>query len=267
MNYNYLPLDRKWLHFQQVKNLLDYNQQVSITFDAHERILACSEWLDNQSIESNKYLRQIEQSPVQSLTSNLVGIGDEVPIDIVKLMLMLKIKSLSYGYSGVHIETVKRLMEMYNNGVLPVIYPEGAGRGISDSALSQLALPLTGMGQVHFRGKIRKSSKVLEELDWQPVKLSSLEAYALSSGTHFISAYGMFILKKTEQLLKAADVIAALTFNACGYTIKDNDEEIDGLNNNKGGKNTASIIFKFLNSPESAAHNTGINRQPYSFDS
>src|SRR6476661_1801232 len=122
MSYNYLPLDRKTLHFQQVKNLLDYNQLVSITFDAHERILACSEWLEKHPTEINDYLGLTEESPTQLLTSDAEGLGEEVPLDIVKLMLMLKIKSLSYGYSGVQIETVKRLMEMYNNAVFPVIY-------------------------------------------------------------------------------------------------------------------------------------------------
>src|SRR5690349_2318739 len=127
MSYNYLPLDRKPINFQQVKNLLDYDQLVSITFDAHERILQCREYLDNKVNNSDQlfygintgfgFLQnvRIDKAQTEHLQHNLLkshacGLGEEVPVDIVKLMLMLKIKSLSYGYSGVHIETVKRLL-------------------------------------------------------------------------------------------------------------------------------------------------------------
>ena len=266
MSYNYLPLDRKTLHFQQVKNLLDYNQLVSITFDAHERILACSEWVDEHSLESNPYLGLSDQPLAMLLTDNVEGLGEEVPQDIVKLMLMLKIKSLSCGYAGVQIETVKRLMEMYNNGVLPVVYTNPLKSDTSDSALIQLALPLVGRGQVHYGGKIRKSSEVLKEVGWQPITISSLEAHALSSGTQFMTAYGMFILKKTEQLLKAADIIAALSFIACNYTIEPNNELTDGFSN-IGGSNTAVIMSKFLSTSEPANHKSNLNQQPYSFNS
>ncbi len=143
MSYNYLPLDSKWLHFEQVKNLLKFQQLVSITFDAHEKILKCRKYLDNKLSGSDElfygintgfgYLQnvgidrsQIEQLQYNLLTSHACGIGDKVPIEIVKLMLMLKIKSLTYGNSGVQIDTVKRLMDMYNNDVIPVIYTQGS---------------------------------------------------------------------------------------------------------------------------------------------
>jgi histidine ammonia-lyase len=118
MSYNYLPLDREWLNFQQVKNLLDYDQPVSITSDAHERIIACREYLDKKLNNSEELLygintgfgylqnvkignNEIEQLQYNLLKSHACGLGEEVPPDIIKLMLMLKIKSLSYGHSGV----------------------------------------------------------------------------------------------------------------------------------------------------------------------
>ena len=111
MSYNYLPLDRNWLHFEQVKHLLDFNQQVSITFDAHERIVACRDYLDSKMKDGQGlyygintgfgFLQnvQIDASSIEQLQYNLLvshacGLGEEVPADIVKLMLMLKIKSL-----------------------------------------------------------------------------------------------------------------------------------------------------------------------------
>ncbi|MBP7990713.1 MAG: aromatic amino acid lyase, partial [Sediminibacterium sp.] len=134
MSYNYLPLDQKWLHFSQVKNLLTHDQDVSITFDAHDQIIKCREFLDQKMAQKDKnyygintgfgFLQnitiddsQIEQLQYNLIVSHACGLGEQVPEPIVKLMLMLKIKSLSYGHSGVQIDTVKRLLEMYNNRV------------------------------------------------------------------------------------------------------------------------------------------------------
>ena len=183
MSYNYLPLDRKLTNFQQIKNLLQYDQQVSITFDAHERILICREYLDKKMEESDTlyygintgfgFLQnvRIDAKQLSELQNNLLkshacGLGDEVPKDIVKLMLMLKIKSLSYGHSGVQIETVKRLMEMYNNNMLPVIYTQGSLGASGDLApLSHLSLPLIGEGQVYLKGVKMPTAAALMQLD------------------------------------------------------------------------------------------------------
>jgi len=135
MTYNYLPLDKSTLTFQQVKNLLNYKQLISVTYAAHEAILKCREYLDKKINSSDAlyygintgfgFLQnvKIEKEQLETLQKNLLlshacGLGDEVPQEIVKLMLMLKIKSLSYGFSGIGIEVVKRLMEMFNNDVL-----------------------------------------------------------------------------------------------------------------------------------------------------
>jgi len=166
MSYNYLPLDKSPLNFQQVKNLLAFDQLVSITFDAHHRITECRDYLDKKLNDADNlfygintgfgYLQnvKIDNGQLQQLQSNLIqshacGLGEEVPKDIIKLMVMLKIKSLSYGHSGVQIDTVKRLMEMYNADVFPVIYTQGSLGASGDLApLSHLSLPLIGLGEV-----------------------------------------------------------------------------------------------------------------------
>ena len=171
MSYNYLPLDDSWLGFDQVKNFLNYNQQVSITFKAHEKILKCREYLNVKLEQSNDLFygintgfgflqnvkidkTQIKKLQYNLLTSHACGLGEEVPAEIVRLMLMLKIKSLSYGYSGVQIETVKRLMDMHNNDMLPVIYTQGSLGASGDLApLSHLSLPLIGLGEVYYQHK------------------------------------------------------------------------------------------------------------------
>jgi histidine ammonia-lyase len=232
MTYNYLPLDKNFLTFQQVKNYLKYNQLVSITFAAHEDILKCRNYL-NEKIKSSDDLFygintgfgflqnvKIEKEQLQKLQSNLLlshacGLGEEVPAEIVKLMIMLKIKSLSYGYSGIGIEVVKRLMDMHNNDVLPVIYTQGSLGASGDLApLSHMSLPLIGMGEVRMDGEKMPAEKALQKLNWETIQLQSKEGLALINGTQFMSAYGMYNLLKSEKLMQWANIISAISFDA-----------------------------------------------------
>src|SRR4051812_11040001 len=132
MNDNYLHLDNNWLDFEQVKSSMHKDQKISLTPDAEDIIRRCRKYLDDKMSDSDDlfygintgfgYLQnvaidkaQIEQLQYNLLMSHACGLGEEVPKEIVKLMLMLKIKSLSYGHSGVQLQTVQRLQEMYNN--------------------------------------------------------------------------------------------------------------------------------------------------------
>src|SRR5664279_2833604 len=216
MSYNYLPLDKSELTFQQVKNFLKYDQLVSITFGAHEAILKCRQYLDEKLNNSDElfygintgfgFLQnvQIDKEQLRTLQSNLLlshacGMGEEVPVEIVKLMMMLKIKSLSYGYSGIGIEVVKRLMDMHNNNVLPVIYTQGSLGASGDLApLSHLSLPLIGLGEVYFEGKKIPAADALKKMEWEPISLQSKEGLALINGTQFMSAYGIYNLVQSD---------------------------------------------------------------------
>ena len=232
MTYNYLPLDKSTLTFQQVKNLLKYKQLISVTYAAHEAILKCREYLDKKINSSDAlyygintgfgFLQnvKIEKEQLETLQKNLLlshtcGLGEEIPDEIVKLMMMLKIKSLSYGYSGIGIEVVKRLMNMFNNDVLPVIYTQGSLGASGDLApLSHMSLPLIGQGEVRINGIKMTAEKALERFDWKPLELQSKEGLALINGTQFMSAYGIFNLINSEKLINWANVIAAISFDA-----------------------------------------------------
>ncbi len=232
MTYNYLPLDKSQLTFQQLKHLLNYKQFVSITYRAHEAILKCRAYLDEKLNSSDElfygintgfgFLQnvKIEKAQLETLQQNLLlshacGLGDEVPQEIVKLMMMLKIKSLSYGYSGIGIEVVKRLMDMYNNEVLPVIYTQGSLGASGDLApLSHMSLPLIGKGEVRINGEKMSAENALKKFDWKPIELQSKEGLALINGTQFMSAYGVYNLVGSERLLNWANMIAAISFDA-----------------------------------------------------
>lgn len=283
MSYNYLPLDSKWLNFDQVKNLLDYQQLVSITFDAHEKILVCREYLDQKMQQPNQLFygvntgfgflqnvqidaAQIEQLQYNLIVSHACGMGEEVPADIVRLMIMLKIKSLSYGNSGVQIATVIRLMDMYNNDVLPIIYTQGSLGASGDLApLSHLSLPLLGLGKVYHKGVKANAADVLAQYEWQPIHLQSKEGLALINGTQFMSAYGMYCLKKAEHLLAMADLIAALSFDAFNCIKEPLNAHIHRIRAHEGQVLTAATILAHLEGSDIASQEKKQVQDPYSF--
>ena len=283
MSYNYLPLDKQHTNFQQIKNLLAFNQLVSITFDAHFRITECRNYLDKKLTESDAlfygintgfgYLQnvKIDKTQLQQLQSNLIqshacGMGAEVPLDIVKLMVMLKIKSLSYGYSGVQIDTVKRLMDMYNADVFPVIYTQGSLGASGDLApLSHLSLPLIGMGEVWYQGEKMPSSEALKKFNWQPIELKSKEGLALINGTQFMSAYGLHNLVQADRLVKWADVIAAISLDAFDCTLEPFNEKIHSIRNHNGQVETAAKIRALLNGSALSTQQKNQVQDPYSF--
>ena len=205
------------------------------------------------------------------MQSNLVkshacGTGDEVPSEIVKIMLLLKIQSLSYGHSGVQLQTVERLVDFYNNDVLPVIYTQGSLGASGDLApLAHLSLPLLGEGEVNYEGFRQPSSKVLEKLGWQPIVLQSKEGLALLNGTQFMSAYGSYILLKAMKYSYLADVISAISLEGFDGRIEPFNELIHYIRPHKGQIVTAKRMTDLLEDSEIIAQEKQHVQDPYSF--
>ncbi|RXK58837.1 histidine ammonia-lyase [Lacibacter luteus] len=281
--YNYLPLDEQQLTFDEVKNYLHHQQFVSITFRAHHKIEKCRHYLDQKMAQSDTafygintgfgFLQnvvipddQLEQLQNNLLMSHACGMGEEVPEEIVKMMLMLKIKSLSYGYSGVQVDTVKRLMDMHNSGVLPVIYQQGSLGASGDLApLSHLSLPLIGMGEVKYQGTRIKAQEVLMKLNWQPIHLKSKEGLALINGTQFMSAYGLYCLVQAERLMQWADLIAAISFDAFDCIDQPFHEKIQAIRPHSGQIHTAQQLRNILSGSEIGQQKKQQVQDPYSF--
>lgn len=282
-DYNYLPLDDHTLGFDQVQNYLQFRQHVSITFRAHEKIETCRNYLDKKIAESDApfygintgfgFLQnviiaddQLEQLQNNLLMSHACGMGDEVPEEIVKLMLMLKIKSLSYGYSAVQIDTVKRLMDMHNNNVLPVIYQQGSLGASGDLApLSHMSLPLIGMGEVNYNGAKHHAEEVLKLKGWEAIHLKSKEGLALINGTQFMSAYGLYCLVQAERLIQWADLIAAVSFDAFDCIDQPLHEKIHTIRPHSGQIHTAQQLRNILNGSEIGKQKKQQVQDPYSF--
>ena len=282
-SYNYLPLDKSWLSFTQIKNFIDYNQLVSITWAAHDAILKCRSYLDNKMDASDDsyygintgfgYLQNVKISKDQlsDLQENLIkshacGLGEQVPQVIVRLMIMLKIKSLSYGNSGIGIPVIKRLMDMHNNDVLPVIYTQGSLGASGDLApLSHLSLPLIGLGKVVHENKIQNTSDIFPKFGWEAIKLQSKEGLALINGTQFMNAYGLYILLRLDKLIKWADLIAAISFDAFKCSPQCLNEKIHAIRRQSGQILSAANLRNIL--ADSQIQNLIQNhiQDPYSF--
>jgi len=283
MSSNNLSIDKNHTGFQQIKDILDKKFKIIISDDAGERITKCRNYLDQKMADSDAlfygintgfgFLQnvQIDKAQLTELQSNLLkshacGMGEEVPPAIVNLMLVLKLKSLSFGHSGVQLETVKRLAEMYNNEILPVVFTQGSLGASGDLApLSHLSLPLIGLGEVNFKGNRMPAAEVLKQLNWQPITLQSKEGLALINGTQFMTAYGMYNLVQADRLMKWANIIAAISFDAFDCSLDPLNENIHRVRSHEGQVNTASAMRALLNNSDLANRKKSQVQDPYSF--
>lgn len=283
MSYPHFPLDKELTDLKQLKTLLDKQPQLTITDEAVDRIDKCRLYLDHKMQHSDAlfygintgfgFLQnvQIDKAQLQELQSNLIkshacGIGEEVPASIVKLMLVFKIKSLSYGHSGVQSATVKRLIDMYNNDMLPVIYTQGSLGASGDLApLSHLSLPLIGLGQVYHQGVKMTAKEALQKLNWEPIALKSKEGLALINGTQFMSAYGIYCLVQCARLIQWSQIIAAISFDAFDCTLEPFHKNIHAIRAHQGQVETAAIMRQLLAGSDIAEKKKSQVQDPYSF--
>jgi histidine ammonia-lyase len=271
------------LQLETLQEILSQNKSVALSEEAKINIQKCREYLDKKMASHDKPIYgintgfgslcnvKISNENLSQLQENLVkshacGTGDEVPQEIVKIMLLLKIQSLSYGHSGVQLQTVERLVDFYNNDILPVIYTQGSLGASGDLApLAHLSLPLLGEGEVYYEGFRQPSSKVLEKLGWQPIILQSKEGLALLNGTQFMSAYGSYILLKAMKYSYLADVISAISLEGFDGRIEPFNELIHYVRPHKGQIVTAKRMTELLEDSEIIAQEKQHVQDPYSF--
>ena len=212
---------------------------------------------------STENLTQLQENLVMS---HACGTGEKVSKPIIRLMLLLKIQSLSYGHSGVSMDTVNRLVDFYNNDILPVIYSQGSLGASGDLApLAHMSLPLIGKGEVYYEGEILPSEEILKKFGWEPVKLQSKEGLALLNGTQFMSAHGIYALLESYKLSYWADVIGALSVDAFDCNTDPFDELVHMVRPHRGQIKTAARIRHFLEGSKIAKQHKDNVQDPYSF--
>ncbi|MDR2129910.1 MAG: histidine ammonia-lyase [Odoribacteraceae bacterium] len=220
------------LTFDTIKTILRDGHRLALSGESERLILTCKHYLDRVIAAANRPLYgittgfgslcKITISPedLSRLQANLVrshacGQGAPVHPEITRLMLLLKIHALALGKSGVQLATVQRVIDMYNEGILPVVRELGSLGASGDlSPLAHLFLPLIGEGEVTRDGVTREAAAVLRELGWAPVTLQAKEGLALLNGTQFMSAHAVSALLKSFRLIEQADIIAALSLDA-----------------------------------------------------
>jgi len=209
---------------------------------------------------------QIAELQTNLVLSHAVGIGNEIPVEIVRLMLLLKAKNMAFGHSGVRLQMVQRLIDLFNENVHPVIHKYGSLGASGDLApLAHLALPLIGEGWVNYQNKKQKAVDVLQQLNWSPIQLVSKEGIALLNGTQFMSAFGVWCVHQAHQLYQLADLTAAISIDAYGASIKPFHHSIHKVRNQTGQQTSAKAILKILEESALAATEKPQVQDPYSF--
>lgn len=271
------------LTLENIYTIQAEGSKLELSSGAEARIKKSREFLDNKLKNNSSpiygintgfgslYDKQISPEALNQLQYNLLvshacGTGEEVPQEIVKLMLLLKVQSLSYGHSGVQLETVLRLIDFFNNDIYPVVYQQGSLGASGDLApLSHMCLPLFGEGEIYHNGKKLHGSEANKILGKQNITLQAKEGLALINGTQFMSAYACYCALKAQTLTLWADTIAAVSFEAFNGNIKAFDKRIARIRPHDGHMHTSSYFLELLLDSEIVNQPDKAVQDPYSF--
>lgn len=271
------------LTYDLIEKILKDGAKLTLSESAIEKIQHCRDFLDSKTDEHTAPIygvttgfgslcnRHIDSKDLTTLQENLLkshscSVGTPIDKTVVKLMLLLKAHALSMGFSGVQVETVKRILDFYNNDILPVVYDRGSLGASGDLApLANLFLPLIGEGYVVYDGKTIKGSEVLNIFGWRPITLKSKEGLALLNGTQFMSANGIKALIDGWHLVNCFDLFGAMSLEAFDGRIEPFRDCIQQVRPHKGQIETGAIFRKILEGSEIISQEKKHVQDPYSF--
>lgn len=271
------------IDFTTLEKVLAGDIQLQLSDASKKLIVDCRNYLDAKMANSKSPIygintgfgalcnTQISYKDLERLQHNLVmshacGMGEEVPQQIVKLMLFLKIHALALGKSAVQLQTVERLIWFFNNDVLPVVYQQGSLGASGDLApLAHLSLPLIGLGEVYHKGVKKSTEQLYKEENLDAIRLKSKEGLALLNGTQFMSAYGSWCIIQAKKVSSLSDKIAAVSLDAFDGRIEPFNENIHLIRPHKGQIETASFIKNFLAGSEIVKREKAHVQDPYCF--
>jgi histidine ammonia-lyase len=271
------------LTLSDLQHILADDVVLGLSSESKTKIIQCREYLDKKLKNTSQpiygintgfgslYNRHISSGQLEQLQENLVkshacGTGPEVPLPIVKLMLFLKIQSLSYGHSGVQLDTVERLIQMYNQNVLPKVFEMGSLGASGDLApLAHLSLPLIGLGEVYFEGECTTTEKLYASTGWNPIRFKAKEGLALLNGTQFMSSYGTWCVLHAHRLRELADIIGALSLDAFEGRPEPFQTNVHAIRPHEGQIKVASHVLEILKGSELIGQTKKHVQDPYSF--
>lgn len=271
------------LTIERIGEIVYNGYKLELSDDAKNRIIRCREYLDKKIAETTKPVYgvttgfgslcnvsvdadKLAQLQINLMMSHACGVGDRVPNDIVKMMMLLKIQSLSYGYSGSKLDTVQRLVDFFNNDVYPIVYMQGSLGASGDLVpLAHMSLPLVGLGEVEYKGKVMSGVEVLKIHGWEPIQLASKEGLALLNGTQNMSAFAVWSLLNAQKLSDWADKIAAMSLDAYYGLLSPFTKAVHVVRPHKGQLDTAAHMLELLHGSEIADKPKDYVQDPYSF--
>lgn len=271
------------LSIERVGEIIEKGYKLELGDDARQRIQRCREYLDKKIAENKAPIygvttgfgslcnvsvsaEELEQLQVNLMMSHACGVGDRVPNEIVKIMLLLKIQSLSYGFSGCKLDTVERLIDFFNNDIYPIVYMQGSLGASGDLVpLAHLSLPLVGLGEVEFEGEVMTGAAILEKKGWKPIHLASKEGLALLNGTQNMSSFAVWGLLQAMKLSDWADKIAVMSLDAYEGRPEPFTPAVHAVRPHKGQIDTAAHIKQLLEGSELIKQPKTYVQDPYSF--
>lgn len=271
------------LTIERIGEVVYNGYKLELSDDARNRIIRCREYLDEKIAKTTRPVYgvttgfgslcdvsvnpdQLAQLQINLMMSHACGVGDRVPNDIVKMMMLLKVQSLSYGYSGCKLDTVQRLVDFFNNDIYPVVYMQGSLGASGDLVpLAHMSLPLVGLGEVEYQGKVISGAEMLEIFGWEPIHLVSKEGLALLNGTQNMSAFAVWSLLKAQKLSDWSDRIAAMSLDAYHGLLSPFTKAVHVVRPHKGQLDTAAHMMELLEGSEIAATPKDYVQDPYSF--
>ena len=252
------------LSIDMINEIVFQGKQLALSEEAIVNIEKCRKYLDDKMLSNSTPIYgintgfgslcnvKISNENLSKLQENLVkshacGTGEEVPQEIVKLMLLLKIQSLSYGNSGVQLQTVERLVDFYNNDIVPVIYNQGSLGASGDLApLAHLSLPLIGEGEVFYKGERKSTKEVFEIEGLEPINVEIREGLALMNGTSVMTGIGIVNIHKADKLLQWS-IKLSCAINEIVKAYDDHlSEELNGVKHHFGQQEIARIMRNHL---------------------
>ncbi|MBQ5981869.1 MAG: histidine ammonia-lyase [Prevotella sp.] len=267
----------------KIEEIILNGYTLELSEETRERIIHCRQYLDEKVANSKQPIygvttgfgslckisigeEQLSQLQINLMMSHACGVGERVPNDIVKIMILLKIQSLSYGYSGCKLDTVERLIDFFNNDIYPIVYTQGSVGASGDLVpLAHLCLPLVGLGEVEYQGKRMSGAEIHAQMGWTPIRLGSKEGLALLNGTQNMSAFAVWAAIHAKRLSYTADVIAAMSFEAYDGRKDPFNLAVHLVRPHKGQIATAAHMLDLLKGSELADQPKSNVQDPYSF--
>lgn len=276
-------ISHKPLDFKVLSELINQDVELSLGQDAIDAIQKCRNYLEEKMRKVDAPIYgittgfgslckvSIGEDDLSKLQENLVkshacGTGEPVRKEIVRLMILLKVHALSIGNSGVQLETVQALINLYNKNITPLVFELGSLGASGDLApLANMVLPILGLGEVWYKGERMPSIKAMEIEGLKPIALGAKEGLALLNGTQFMSAHGVYAMLKAQKLSKLADYAATISLEAYDGRIDPFYESLHTIRPHKGQLDTAKQVRRLLEGSQLIEQHKVNVQDPYSF--